>query len=139
MEGMHVQKTDSMVWVCRSAAGELVSDTKGRDIKIDSYTLSFHVRLLIEGAEISLNYGQRYGLLGENGSGKVRPLHVARRVSGYPRPSEGRTRGICPVTLQNRLGKVPELDSCCLPGWFRSRFPLPPSQMLSERWACRKK
>lgn len=49
----------------------LVSDAKGRDIKIDAYTLSFHGRLLIEGAEISLNYGQRYGLLGENGSGKV--------------------------------------------------------------------
>ena len=51
----------------------LVSDPKGRDIKIDSFTLSFHGRLLIEGAEVSLNYGQRYGLLGENGSGKVRP------------------------------------------------------------------
>ena len=66
---------------CRSAAGVLVSDPKGRDIKIDSYTLSFHGRLLIEGAEVSLNYGQRYGLLGENGSGKVSrnrlyvPLH----------------------------------------------------------------
>ncbi|KAG6877017.1 hypothetical protein C0993_011010 [Termitomyces sp. T159_Od127] len=54
----------------RSAAGVLVSDVKGRDVKIDSYTLSFHGRLLIEGAEIALNYGQRYGLLGENGSGK---------------------------------------------------------------------
>ncbi|KAH0840339.1 P-loop containing nucleoside triphosphate hydrolase protein [Lanmaoa asiatica] len=54
----------------RSAAGVLVSDPKGRDIKIDAYTLSFHGRLLIEGAELSLNYGQRYGLLGENGSGK---------------------------------------------------------------------
>ncbi|KAH7090072.1 ATP-binding cassette transporter [Auriculariales sp. MPI-PUGE-AT-0066] len=54
----------------RSAAGVLVSDQKSRDIKIDSYTLSFHGRLLIEGAEVSLNYGQRYGLLGENGSGK---------------------------------------------------------------------
>ncbi|THH18605.1 hypothetical protein EW146_g2421 [Bondarzewia mesenterica] len=54
----------------RSASGVLVSDPKGRDIKIDSYTLSFHGRLLIEGAEIALNYGQRYGLLGENGSGK---------------------------------------------------------------------
>jgi ATP-binding cassette subfamily F protein 2 len=49
----------------------LVSDPKGRDIKIDAYTLSFHGRLLVEGAEIALNYGQRYGLLGENGSGKV--------------------------------------------------------------------
>jgi len=54
----------------RSAAGVLVSDSKGRDVKIDSFTLSFHGRLLIEGAEIALNYGQRYGLLGENGSGK---------------------------------------------------------------------
>ena len=58
--------------VYRSAAGVLVSDPKGRDIKIDQYTLSFHGRLLIEGAEVSLNYGQRYGLLGDNGSGKVR-------------------------------------------------------------------
>jgi ATP-binding cassette, subfamily F, member 2 len=49
----------------------LVSDPKGRDIKIDAYTLSFHGRLLVEGAEIALNYGQRYGLLGDNGSGKV--------------------------------------------------------------------
>ena len=49
----------------------LVSDPKGRDVKIDAYTLSFHGRLLIEGAEIALNYGQRYGLLGDNGSGKV--------------------------------------------------------------------
>jgi ATP-binding cassette subfamily F protein 2 len=51
----------------------LVSDPKGRDIKIDAFTLSFHGRLLIEGAEIALNYGQRYGLLGDNGSGKVCP------------------------------------------------------------------
>lgn len=67
----------------RSAAGVLVSDSKGRDIKIDQYTLSFHGRLLIEGAEISLNYGQRYGLLGENGSGKVctQPIICARWCS----------------------------------------------------------
>jgi ATP-binding cassette, subfamily F, member 2 len=73
----------------RSAAGVLVSDVKGRDVKIDAYTLSFHGRLLVENAEVALNYGQRcvrlpvlatakpiflsfrYGLLGENGSGKV--------------------------------------------------------------------
>ncbi|KAL0563348.1 ABC transporter ATP-binding protein arb1 [Marasmius crinis-equi] len=45
-------------------------DPKSRDIKIDQYTLSFQGRLLIEGAEIALNYGQRYGLLGENGLGR---------------------------------------------------------------------
>jgi ABC-type lipopolysaccharide export system ATPase subunit len=57
---------------CRSAAGVLASDPKSRDIKIEQYTLSYHGRLLIDSAEISLNYGNRYGLLGENGSGKVR-------------------------------------------------------------------
>jgi hypothetical protein len=61
----------------RSAAGVLVSDVKGRDIKMDSFTLSFHGRLLIENAEVALNYGQRYGLLGENGSGKV-PVYISR-------------------------------------------------------------
>ena len=49
----------------------LVSDSQSRDIKMDQFTSSFHGRLLNEGAEISLNYGNRYGLLGENGSGKV--------------------------------------------------------------------
>jgi ATP-binding cassette subfamily F protein 2 len=58
--------------VLRSAAGVLSSDAKGRDIKIDQYTLSYHGRLLIDSAEVSFNYGQRYGLLGANGSGKVR-------------------------------------------------------------------
>ncbi|KAF8076986.1 P-loop containing nucleoside triphosphate hydrolase protein [Lyophyllum atratum] len=85
----------------RSAAGVLVSDVKGRDVKIESYTLSFHGRLLIENAEISLNYGQRYGLLGENGSGKSTFLQsIAERdieipghvdiylVSGEAEPSE---------------------------------------------------
>ena len=54
----------------RSAAGVLASDPKSRDIKIESYTLSFHGRLLFENASVSFNYPQRYGLLGENGSGK---------------------------------------------------------------------
>ncbi|GAA5973719.1 hypothetical protein JCM11641_005097 [Rhodosporidiobolus odoratus] len=55
----------------RSGGGVLSSDPNGRDIHIESYSLSFHGRLLIENADFSLNYGQRYGLLGENGSGKT--------------------------------------------------------------------
>lgn len=57
--------------VDRSGSGVLTSDVKSRDIHIENYTLSFHGRLLIESADLSLNWGQRYGLLGENGSGKV--------------------------------------------------------------------
>ncbi|KAF5309270.1 hypothetical protein D9611_015146 [Ephemerocybe angulata] len=69
-EDIHATMAKLKMATDRSAAGVLVSDVKGRDIKIDAYTLSFHGRLLIENAEVSLNYGNRYGLLGENGSGK---------------------------------------------------------------------
>ncbi|GAA5875295.1 hypothetical protein JCM1840_001921 [Sporobolomyces johnsonii] len=55
----------------RSGSGVITSDPQSRDIHVDSYSLSFHGRLLIENANFSLNYGQRYGLLGENGSGKT--------------------------------------------------------------------
>ncbi|KAM0749965.1 P-loop containing nucleoside triphosphate hydrolase protein [Meredithblackwellia eburnea MCA 4105] len=55
----------------RSGSGVLASDPQSRDIQITSYSLSFHGRLLIENADFSLNYGQRYGLLGENGCGKT--------------------------------------------------------------------
>lgn len=54
----------------RSATGVLTSNVLGRDIQIDSYTLSFHGRMLIENAKVELNYGNRYGLLGDNGCGK---------------------------------------------------------------------
>ncbi|KAN0061007.1 ABC transporter ATP-binding protein arb1 [Thecaphora frezii] len=55
----------------RNASGVLVSDKQSRDIHIENFTMSFHGRLLIDTATINLNYGQRYGLLGENGAGKT--------------------------------------------------------------------
>lgn len=55
----------------RNASGVVVSDKLSRDLHIDSFSMSFHGRLLIDNATIALNYGQRYGLLGENGSGKT--------------------------------------------------------------------
>ena len=55
----------------RNASGVIVSDKQSRDIHIDSFSMSFHGRLLIDNASVALNYGQRYGLLGENGSGKT--------------------------------------------------------------------
>ncbi|KTW30825.1 hypothetical protein T552_00536 [Pneumocystis carinii B80] len=56
----------------RNATGVLTSRLMSRDIKIEQYTLSFYGKVLIEVymPTIELNYGQRYGLLGANGSGK---------------------------------------------------------------------
>ncbi|KAJ3555661.1 hypothetical protein NP233_g12153 [Leucocoprinus birnbaumii] len=103
----------------RSAAGVLVSDVKGRDIKIDAYTLSFHGRLLIEGAEISLNYGNRYGLLGENGSGKSTFLQsIAERdieipphidiylVRGEAEPSEVNAVDFIVTSAREKVAKL---------------------------------
>ena len=55
----------------RNASGVVVSDKQSRDLHIESFSMSFHGRLLIDNASIALNFGQRYGLLGENGSGKT--------------------------------------------------------------------
>ncbi|KDQ63902.1 hypothetical protein JAAARDRAFT_187304 [Jaapia argillacea MUCL 33604] len=103
----------------RSANGVLVSDVKGRDIKIEQYTLSFHGRLLIEGAEISLNYGQRYGLLGENGSGKSTflqsiaeqdipvPSHIdIYLVSGEAEPSEVNALDFIVASAKAKVAKL---------------------------------
>jgi ATP-binding cassette subfamily F protein 2 len=43
-----------------------------RDINASGVTVSFHGRHLIEETELVINYGNRYGFIGPNGSGKVR-------------------------------------------------------------------
>ncbi|KAG5439267.1 hypothetical protein PCANB_001566 [Pneumocystis canis] len=64
----------------RSASGVLTSQLMSRDLRIEQYTLSFHGRILIE-----LNQGQRYGLLGANGSGKSTFLQsLAERDISFP-------------------------------------------------------
>lgn len=60
---------------------------QARDIKMDSYTFSSHGRTLIEGADVSLKYGQRYGLLGDRGSAKVR--HPDTHLAGSHIVCEG--------------------------------------------------
>ncbi|KAI8063458.1 P-loop containing nucleoside triphosphate hydrolase protein [Gongronella butleri] len=56
--------------VARTSTGVYTSQERSRDIKIDSYSLNYHGRVLIDNATIELNFGRRYGLVGQNGSGK---------------------------------------------------------------------
>jgi len=70
LDGAHVPSAAVAPDAERSAVGVLASQPESRDIKIEQFSLSFHGRVLIENATIELNYGQRYGLLGANGSGK---------------------------------------------------------------------
>ncbi|KAK6457294.1 ATP-binding cassette protein [Scheffersomyces xylosifermentans] len=54
----------------RVTTGVLESLVTSRDIKLSSVSLLFHGKVLISDSAIELNYGRRYGLLGENGCGK---------------------------------------------------------------------
>lgn len=49
--------------------GNLHANT--RDINVGGVSVAFHGKLLIEETEIVINYGNRYGFIGPNGSGKV--------------------------------------------------------------------
>lgn len=56
--------------VDRTATGVYTAQERSKDIKIESYSLNYHGRVLIDNASIELNFGRRYGLIGANGSGK---------------------------------------------------------------------
>ncbi|KAK6463561.1 ATP-binding cassette protein [Scheffersomyces coipomensis] len=54
----------------RVTTGVLESLKTSRDIKLSSVSLLFHGKVLLQDCIFELNYGRRYGLLGENGCGK---------------------------------------------------------------------
>ncbi|PSR82653.1 P-loop containing nucleoside triphosphate hydrolase protein [Coniella lustricola] len=69
----------------RVTTGVLASTPTSRDVKISSCSLVFHGRVLITDGTLELNFGRRYGLLGENGCGKSTFLKaIAARE--YPIP-----------------------------------------------------
>lgn len=49
--------------------GNLHANT--RDINVGGVSVAFHGKLLIEETSVVINYGNRYGFIGPNGSGKV--------------------------------------------------------------------
>ncbi|KAK9364815.1 P-loop containing nucleoside triphosphate hydrolase protein [Lipomyces kononenkoae] len=71
----------------RVTTGVLSSLVTSRDIKITSVSLVFHGKVLTQDSTIELNYGRRYGLLGENGCGKSTLLR-AMAAREYPIPEQ---------------------------------------------------
>lgn len=54
----------------RVATGNLISEIRARDIKIDQFSIALHGHNLVEDTTFEVNNGRRYGLLGRNGCGK---------------------------------------------------------------------
>ncbi|KAH3668300.1 hypothetical protein OGAPHI_002054 [Ogataea philodendri] len=69
----------------RVTTGVLDSLETSRDIKMSSVSLLFHGKVLLQDSSLELNYGRRYGLLGENGCGKSTFLR-ALAAREYPVP-----------------------------------------------------
>lgn len=69
----------------RVTTGVLASLPASRDVKITSASLVFHGKVLFNDTTIEVNYGRRYGLLGENGCGKSTLLKaIAKREFPFP-------------------------------------------------------
>jgi len=69
----------------RVTTGVLASLEASRDVKISSASLVFHGRVLFNDTTIEVNYGRRYGLLGENGCGKSTLLKaIDKREFPFP-------------------------------------------------------
>jgi ATP-binding cassette, subfamily F, member 2 len=69
----------------RVTTGVLSSLEASRDVKITSASLVFHGKVLFNDTNIEINYGRRYGLLGENGCGKSTLLKaIAKREFPFP-------------------------------------------------------
>jgi ATP-binding cassette, subfamily F, member 2 len=69
----------------RVTTGVLASLSASRDVKITSASLVFHGKVLITDTTLELNFGRRYGLLGENGCGKSTLLKAIDKRE-YPVP-----------------------------------------------------
>ncbi|KAK0280739.1 ABC transporter ATP-binding protein arb1 [Friedmanniomyces endolithicus] len=69
----------------RVTTGVLASLEASRDVKVTSASLVFHGKVLFNDSTLEVNYGRRYGLLGENGCGKSTLLKaIAKREFPFP-------------------------------------------------------
>ena len=69
----------------RVTTGVLASQEASRDVKITSASLVFHGKVLFNDTTLEINYGRRYGLLGENGCGKSTLLKsIDKREFPFP-------------------------------------------------------
>jgi len=65
-----IDKMDQMKLAHLSVAGALHSHPESRDLHIGQISLRYHGAELLTDADVELNCGRRYGLLGPNGCGK---------------------------------------------------------------------
>jgi len=72
--------------ICTFSSSKKGVDERSRDINVSDFTLQHKGSVMLDGTEIVLNHGNRYGLLGRNGCGKS-TLMKALGARAVPIPS----------------------------------------------------
>lgn len=74
---------DNIIVTYEARKGKL--DKNARDINVGGVSVAFHGRTLIEETDLVINYGNRYGFIGANGSGKSTVMKaIAARAVPIP-------------------------------------------------------
>ena len=83
-DGIDYEQADKLAGVgtiCTFATSRKGVDARSRDINVQNFTLQHKGAVLLDETEIVLNHGNRYGLIGRNGCGKVCMLHIVPALS----------------------------------------------------------
>ncbi|KAI1301692.1 ATP-binding cassette sub-family F member 3 [Halotydeus destructor] len=105
---------------------------KSKDIRIENFDISFADKTLLKGANVTLTYGRRYGLVGRNGIGKstllkliesgslfipkhITVLHVEQEVVGNDTPALQAVLE-CDTIRQNLIDEAERLSKADDPG-----------------------
>ncbi|KAG8037531.1 hypothetical protein G9C98_005741 [Cotesia typhae] len=103
------------------------TSNRAQDIRIENFDVAYGDRVLLQGADLTLAYGRRYGLIGRNGLGKttllrmisskqlripahVRVLHVEQEVAGNETSALNSVLE-CDIERSNLLSREAELQA----------------------------
>ena len=73
-DGIDYEQADKLAadgTICTFATSRKGVDARSRDINVQNFTLQHKGAVMLDETEILLNHGNRYGLIGRNGCGKV--------------------------------------------------------------------
>jgi ATP-binding cassette, subfamily F, member 3 len=87
LECKFVGDEDDNAQISSMTLPDLSGNSREKDIHVSSFNITFGGNILLEGADLRLVYGRRYGLIGRNGVGKTTLLkHMASfEIEGFPR------------------------------------------------------
>ena len=74
-DGLDYDQADKLAGqgtICTFSTSRKGVDARSRDVNVQNFTLQHKGAVLLDETEIILNHGNRYGLIGRNGCGKVR-------------------------------------------------------------------